>query len=106
MKAEFFIKTNITTMVQGIDVVIMTECKQGEMPSVYNCNISGQTPPVQEGELEKWFNVNCILGVETRDVQVNTSGSVPVGFLSALEIEMMAAHEFVMAEINAKNFEI
>lgn len=102
MKTESFVKTNIETTVQGIEVVITTECKQGEIPSVYNCNVSGQIPPVQEGEIEKWFNVNSILNVETRDVQVNTSGSVPVGFLASLETEMMAAHEFVMSEIEAE----
>lgn len=102
MKTESFIKTNIETTVQGISVVVMTEYKQNETPSIYTCNVSGQIDPIQEGDPGKWFNVSSVLNIGTQDVQVNTSGSVPVGFLAALEVEMMAAHEFVMAEINAK----
>lgn len=105
MKLINFIKTNIETTVQGINVVITTEYKQDGTPSLYSCNVSGQVAPLHEGDPGKWFNVNSILNVETRDVQVNTSGSVPVGFLSALESEMIAAHEFVMAGINAQNVE-
>lgn len=101
MKTESFIKTNIETTVQCIEVLITTECKQGEIPSVYNCNVSGQIPPVQEGEIEKWFNVNIGLNTDSREVQVSTSGNVPLGFLAALETEMLKAHEFVMAGIEA-----
>lgn len=97
------IKTEVKTTVQGIDVVINTEYIN--TPSIYTCNVSQQLPSRQEDGVVKWFNVNSILNVETRDVQVNTSGSVPVGFLSALESEMIAAHEFVMAGINAQNVE-
>lgn len=101
MKTESFIKTNIETAVQGINVVITTEYKQGETPNVYTCNVSERVESV-EGEPERWFNANSILNVRTRNMQVNTSENVPVGFLATLETEMMAAHEFVMAEIAAK----
>ena len=100
MKTESFIKTNIETTVQGINVVITTEYKQGGVPNVYTCNVSERVESVEEPG--KWFNVNSILNVDTRDMQVNTSENVPFGLLAALESEMMVAHEFVMAGINAK----
>ena len=100
MKTESFIKTNIETTVQGTSVVVTTEYKQGKTPVVYNCNISGQVEPVQEGDPVKWSNVSCELNTESREVQVSTSGSVPVGFLAALETEMLKAHEYLMSELN------
>lgn len=108
MKTTNFIKTNIETTVQGINVVVTTEYKQGEYPSVFNCNVQGQVVEQQEGQQvqpvpSRWFNVNSMLNVASREVQVNTSGSVPVGFIAALETEMIAARDFVVAEINAQN---
>lgn len=98
MKTTSFIKTQVETTVQGIAVVVATEYKQGETPNMYTCNVSTQVE-------QKWFNVNSTLNVSEQDVQVNTSGNVPVGFLAALETEMVAVHAFVAAEINAQNVE-
>lgn len=96
MKSTSFIKTQVDTTVQGIAVVVTTEYKQGETPNMYTCNVSAQVD-------QKYFNVNSVLNVADQDVQVNTSGNVPVGFLAALETEMVAVHAFVAAEINAQN---
>lgn len=104
MKTESFIKTNIETTVQGIAVLVTTEYKQEETPSIYTCNVSDQISSIQEGE-SKWFNVNMVLDMVGKDVQVGTSGNVPVGFLAALESEMLAAHDLVMSGINDKNIE-
>lgn len=94
------IKTEVKTTVQGIDVVINTEYIN--TPSIYTCNVSQQLPSRQEDGVVKWINVNYSINVDTRDVQVGTSGDVPVGFLAALEVEMLKVHEFVMSEIEAQ----
>lgn len=96
MEITNLIKKNIKTTVQGIDVLITTEYNQGEIPCVYNCNVSGQVKPIHEGKPEKWFNINCTLDIEEKVVQINTSGDVPIGFLAALETEILAANELLI----------
>ncbi len=94
------IKTEVKTTVQGIDVVINTEYIN--TPSIYTCNVSQQLPSRQEDGVVKWINVNYSINVDTRDVQVGTSGDVPVGFLAALELAILEAADLVMAGIKAK----
>ena len=91
-------KKKIATTIQGIDVVIETEFVEGNVPSVYSCNVQGVVKLVQEEVNENWFNINYTLNVSMMDVQVNTSGNVPVGFLSKLEREMLAAHELLTSQ--------
>jgi len=98
MEITSLVKKKIATTIQGIDVVIETEFVEGNVPSVYSCNVQGVVKLVQEEVNENWFNINYTLNVSMMDVQVNTSGNVPVGFLSKLERGMLAAHELLTSQ--------
>lgn len=102
MKLSNFIKTDVETAVQGTAVVVITERKAGEMPNLYRCDFNGEVPPLEEGGVTLYFNGNATLNVQERKVQVWSSENTPVGFLGALEQEMLAVHEFVMSEMEVQ----
>lgn len=101
MKLRNFIKSEVNTTVQGFAIVVIVEREEGKTPNLYKCDFSGEIPPVEEGGVTLYFNGNAILNASERKVQVWSSENVPVGFLGALETEMLKVHEFVMSKLEA-----
>lgn len=81
---------------------MIAEREEGKMPNIYKCDFNGEVPPLEEGGVTLYFNGNATLNVQERKVQVWSSENTPVGFLGALEQEMLAVHEFVMSEMEVQ----